>query len=590
MASNFNRNKRHSVNVGVGILRDPDDDHFTINQGWDPSQVHMPDNSVIDSLDFEAVPDNKSDNGPHTFTLPSLPNMFLDTSTLRVMGKAKIVYIHNTDGESVTLPKQSEEDINPWTKGDFYFKKSTLAAVSDELKKNSMKTQPSVFIAKAFKEKTEPKKDPQGNVIAGETVKSFEADATDSAYIMYSTKRYNKKFAKVAPINHFMQSMWKDIEIKMNGTVVTKNANLEYPIRTYLENLLYYGNDAQKTHMSTEMWDPDIYVDEDNPESWNLKLEGDLTATPKQTPIKSRVTSSENKAFFRRRARYCNNEEFDFVFSMHTELNTINSFIYDGVNYQFKFIRNNMDFCLLSALPETEGRYVLRLTDFRLRGRYMIPSPKIETALRNYISKNMARYATRRNQVFTNFIPKGSTDFLYPNVFTSDVLPDQILMVMMSAKAKNGDLRENPWYFEHYNVSKVRLQVNQRTLPTEGLNPNFEKNWFAETYRELFENLGIGNNNIGIPLTPLQYKYGSTIFAWDLNHDKCAGMHNNHSKMNGIVDLKLTFAKPLPDNVAVVVMGIYRDYLTLDSERQPNIMSSYGVGALPKNAFAPAAG
>ena len=57
---------------------------------------------------------------------------------------------------------------------------------------------------------------------------------------------------------------------------------------------------------------------------------------------------------------------------MHTELNTINSFIYDGINYSFVFKRNTPDFCLQAEKLEPNGRYIIRLTDLRLKGRYMI--------------------------------------------------------------------------------------------------------------------------------------------------------------------------------------------------------------------------
>lgn len=565
------------MNVGVGILRDPNDEHFTVNQGWDPSQVHLPDNSVIDSVDFVSVPDQKDDNGPHTFTLPAMPNMFLDTSTLRVCGKAKIKYISSSDGEQTTLPVNDAIEKNILTSKRPILRFGNKADAATDTDKANLADGESLTI-KVKKRKAPP----------AEGYETAETELIASLDMEYPD--YKEKQAKVAPINHFIQSLWKDIEVKMNGVTVTKNSNLEYPIRTYLENLLYYGTEAQKTHMSTEMWTPDEYFsDEEDPGNWDFVDDGvrktdDATKYEKEPFVKTHMFA-KNKGYHLRRAKYSQNNEFDFVFSMHTELNTISSFIYDGVNFQFQFQRNRPEFCLMAENNETAGYYVIRLTDFRLKGRYMIPSPKIETALGNYIKRNSARYATRRNQVFTTYVSKGDTSFTWPNIFCSDVLPDQILMVMVKANAKNGSLTYNPWYFQHFDANNITMQINARNLPKQGLKQDFRNNLYRETYRELFDNLGIGNSNIGIPITPLKFKHGHSIFAWDLNHDKCAGMHNNHSKMNGVADLKVNFAKPLPENIAVVVFGIYRDYLTLDSERAPNVMSSYGVGALPYNAF-----
>ena len=549
MTSSGSKNRRHATNVGVGTLRDPNDEHFTVNQGWDPSQVHFPDDSVIDSVDFETVPDNKSDLGPHTFTLPKLPNMFLDTSTLRVVGKAKIVYFDTTKGEETKLPKNADLETNPWETP------SVELLVDDTAKDTNTPYIESVTTAGS------------GAAATHEFTKKYLG-------LMTADVKYSEKKPKVAPINHFCQSMWKDITVFMNGNQITKNTNLEYPIRTYLENLLYYGTEAQKTHMSTEMWYPDIHIEnEDNPAYW------------KKTDDFFKGLQHKGKSFHYRRNKYCTDKEFDFVFSMHTELNTINSFIYDGINYSFVFKRNTPDFCLQAENLEPNGRYIIRLTDLRLKGRYMIPSPKIEKALQSFINRSQARYATRRNQVYTAFVNKGMTDFNYHNIFTQDVLPDQIFMVMTTSKAKNGSLDTNPWYFEHFDADRVELVVNERSLPKNGHKPDFANNLFTECYRELFDNIGVGNNNIGVPITPLKFKHGYTIFAWDLNHDKCAGAHNNHSKMNGICDINIHFSKPLENPIAVTVFGIYRDYLTLDNERFPNVMSSYGVGAIPSSVW-----
>ena len=221
----------------------------------------------------------------------------------------------------------------------------------------------------------------------------------------------------------------------------------------------------------------------------------------------------------------------------------------------------------------------------------MIPSPKIENALKSYISRNEAQYATRRNQVYSQYLSAGNTNFLYPNIFSSSTLPDQVLMVMVNSDAKNGSLTKNPYYFQHFNASNVTLQVNQRNLPRDGLKQDFDRNLYMETYRELFDNLGFGNSNVAIPLTPLKFKHGNCIFAWDLNHDRCAGMHNNHSRMKGAVTLKIDFKEALTENITIMVFGIYRDYIKVDKEGKPNTNVSYGVDAdaYPTNAFAPAA-
>ena len=542
-----NISKRQSENVGVGTLRNPDDTNAPINKGWNVSQVYVPDDSVIDSYDFICAAQELSDNGPHIFTLPAMPNMFLDTSTLRVAGRGKLIYYDNATNTEKNLPLQTGAVKN------YTVPKRPKITLEGAPAAADSKTQHSVQIL---------------NTATGG--KDTEVATTKTNLTLtWDHPDFVTNPAKVSLVNHFPQSIWKDIEIKMNGTIMTKNTNLEYPIRAYLENLLYYTKAAQEAHMSTELWHPDTVDEED----WNVSNED------------VRYDFPNTKSFQEKSLRYCNNKEFDFVISLHTELNTIDAFIYDGVNFTFTFMRNNLDFSLLAKDLETQGRYIFRLSKLDLKGRYMIPSPSIEKYLNTYISSNDARYATRRNQIYSAYLTKDLKNYSYNNIFCSDTLPDQIFMVMVETDAKNGVLNKNPWFFEHFDFQSLVLTVNQRNLPRQSLKADFDNNLFLETYRELFDNLGMENGNIGIPITPLRFKHGHSIFAWDLNHDRCAGLHNNHSVMNGIANLHVEFKQGLPFNVTMIIFGIYREYLTLDYTRIPDVQSSYGVGAANTSVF-----
>ena len=478
--------------MGVGINKDPDFETHTVHESWNQHHSHAPDSSVIDHKEFCLAPDNMSDLGPHTFTLPRYANAFLDPKSVRLYCRCRIFYRSVAEGLKQTLPLNDAVVNNPWTPG----------------------------------------------------------------------AKYTDKLPTIAPVNNFAQAMWKDVKIFCNGTSVSRNANLMNHYRAYVSNLLSYDKSALSTHMQSEMWIDDE-VDEDTPEAWT-----------KETSEYRDDNFKKGKGFHLRRAKYCNNKDFEYEIQIHSELHSISSYLQDKCTWQWVFIRNDPNFCLLSTKDDTQGQYIIRLTQMELRGRLMIPSPSVQGQLERYITSNDAQYSTTRTGIFSYNISKGSTRGHYDNIFSSDVLPDQIFMWMVDTDAVQGSLRKNPWFFDHFDCSKVLLKVNVRNIPYEGFRLNWQDNQFMDAYKALYDNLSIKSHDAGLSITPLAFKNGKTIFAWDLQHDKCAGQHSNHNKLTGAVSILVDWYAGLKQNVTMMVMGVYHDYLTINEYRQATVITA----------------
>ena len=72
--------------------------------------------------------------------------------------------------------------------------------------------------------------------------------------------------SEVGPINLLMQSLWSDLEIKLNDKIVTSSNNT-YGYRAYIETLLSYGESAKKSHLTSALFQKDVggHFDEANP-------------------------------------------------------------------------------------------------------------------------------------------------------------------------------------------------------------------------------------------------------------------------------------------------------------------------------------
>jgi hypothetical protein len=57
----------------------------------------------------------------------------------------------------------------------------------------------------------------------------------------------------VGPVNNFLHSLFSQIDISLNGTLITNSTNT-YPYRAYIETLLSYGPLAKKSHLTASLY------------------------------------------------------------------------------------------------------------------------------------------------------------------------------------------------------------------------------------------------------------------------------------------------------------------------------------------------
>ena len=69
--------------------------------------------------------------------------------------------------------------------------------------------------------------------------------------------------------NLFPNSIFKSLELSVNGVELQDQSSSTYPFKCYLEQLLSYGSESKNTHLQTEYWIKDASGDEDTVESTN---------------------------------------------------------------------------------------------------------------------------------------------------------------------------------------------------------------------------------------------------------------------------------------------------------------------------------
>ena len=59
--------------------------------------------------------------------------------------------------------------------------------------------------------------------------------------------------APVAPVNNWLHSLFSQVDVYINDTLVTPSSNT-YPFRAYVNTVLSHGDEAKNTQLTSELW------------------------------------------------------------------------------------------------------------------------------------------------------------------------------------------------------------------------------------------------------------------------------------------------------------------------------------------------
>lgn len=225
---------------------------------------------------------------------------------------------------------------------------------------------------------------------------------------------------------------------------------------------------------------------------------------------------------------------------------------------------------------------ILKLTSLRNRmdkyraGRALHPKLKIkefgifarrielsQSALRSYFEpKSIQRYLGTVAEVHSHALVTGITRKTL-TVYSSGILPKQVVVGMVETAATVGHYQKNPLDFQTFGVNNIALNVNAVRVPMEPMKPEFDKNLYMRSYVHMLMNSGSWKTKTNNCITPSNFRRGATLFPFDLCEDLCGSAHV-HSGKEGFIQLELGFAKPLDKQITVFIMTCKDHIVTLD--------------------------
>ena len=132
----------------------------------------------------------------------------------------------------------------------------------------------------------------------------------------------------VGPVNNWLHSLFSQVDVYLNGTLVTPSTNT-YAYRAYIETLLSYGTDAKVTQLTSQLWHKDTATHMDAVE---------IVDGP-----------AANEGFVARRANIVRSRGVDMMGRIHVDLFLQDKFLINGVDVKIRLVRSKSAFALMAG-------------------------------------------------------------------------------------------------------------------------------------------------------------------------------------------------------------------------------------------------
>ena len=181
----------------------------------------------------------------------------------------------------------------------------------------------------------------------------------------------------VAPVNNWLHSLFSQVDVHLNDTLVTPSSNT-YPFGADVETLLSYGAEAKKTQLTSQLW----YKD----------MAGHMEATQE---------NGGNAGLVERRRHIAGSRVVEMMGRLHVDLFMQDRFLINGVTVKIRLVRSKDAFSLMAGGANPD--YKVRIVDAVLFVRKAVLSPTVAMAHIRALEKGTAKYPLRPTARYTRY-------------------------------------------------------------------------------------------------------------------------------------------------------------------------------------------
>lgn len=350
--------------------------------------------------------------------------------------------------------------------------------------------------------------------------------------------------ANVAPVNLFLQTMWRQVDVSLQQQVISPNIATKYAYKAYMETLLSFGEAAKNSKLQSQLF----YKDD--------------TKVEDADSIEGENAGLVNRAAFTQESKACDLEGPLLIDILETS-----RYVPHGVPIHVKLWHNSNPFRLMSNNPSAD--YKIEIMDAVLRMYQIEVAPKVVVAQAEVFTQKPAIYYYPRTEMKSFAIAKGQFSATLEDVYQGEI-PNTMLIGLVKSEAYNGSYKENPFNFCHFNLNHIALYVNGHSTPGVPLTPDFKAGNYLPAYMTLFNDHYMEDS--GIYITREEYPKGYCLFKFDTCKLHCPDVVAETKK--GHSRLEVRFSEALPEAVTMIIAAKFPGELEIDQSRNVRVINS----------------
>ena len=382
--------------------------------------------------------------------------------------------------------------------------------------------------------------------------------------------------AEVAPVNNFLHTLIKQVDVYLNGKQVTL-AMGTYAYRSYIETLLNYDVSAKNSQLSSALYFKDTPGEMEGTGSLPQRRYVKITNTSDSgdTVEKAWITTAGtgNQGFAKRREFIKDSKEFVLSGPIFSDVFMGDRLLLNMLDLKVVLNRSSNAFCLMDKNSPSINPKVA-LDDVVLKIQKVKVDQTVSDATELILKQTPSLYPIRRVECKALTIPSGLSFLRKDNIF-SGIIPKSFVIGFVDLDAYNGAYGKNPYNFQHFGVKALTLTANGEEIPFKQLildypdteNPNKKTVDFIQAYNTLFSGTGKMYANTGLDISREDYDNGYTLYAFGLTPDMCDTTDYFNAVQRGSLSLDITFIRSVDAAIAMVCYGVFENIIRVDSER-----------------------
>jgi hypothetical protein len=331
----------------------------------------------------------------------------------------------------------------------------------------------------------------------------------------------------VSTINSLSSSLFSDINIDVNGTVIDTQNGL-YAFNGHVNNILSDHDRRTRNYPTTRLYSEEAAATVDSTTSADAKTRG---------------------------AYFANGGTVQLIHNLDISIFQNERCLPPDTKVNLKFFPNKGSFVILSK--KADG-YRIAITEMYLIVKYLKCEPNIYLNILERMNHESYSLSFIKQNVTSHLIPANISDTYLPNIIRGP-LPALILFTFTDNNFYN--YLSSPLNFKPYDLNGFSFQVNSEILPSVAPKFSFKNANDHEMHHYVMKSLGINNTKNIIDLD--RFRDGFFLASLNLNDDSLKNAHTYPQK-NGIVNLSLSFEAPTPNALSLLIWTFYPAYLKID--------------------------